>query len=98
MFKGIRRAHGRISLLEIAVCREERKASFVLVLNPMGRDRLMCRGRGEPRSLVRRDSTLRSPSCEGSYRDWLRNESTSDVRSSSSTEFGYPVAIRIQPA
>jgi hypothetical protein len=51
-----------MSLFEIAVWMEDRNASFVAVLNPIGRDKLMCSGRREPRSLVRRDWTSKSPS------------------------------------
>lgn len=62
-------AHGWISLFEMAVWREERNASFEAVLNPIGRDKLICSGRGEPRSLVRRDWTFSSPSYWEPYRD-----------------------------
>ena len=89
-------AHGWMSVSEMAVWREDKNASFVAVLNPMGRDRLMCRGIGEPRSLVRRDWTSRSPSYWDPYREWLRNESTSDVRSLCSAGFGYPVIVRVR--
>lgn len=47
-----------MALLEMADWRETRKASLVAVLKPMGRERLMWSGRGEPRSLVRWDSML----------------------------------------
>lgn len=83
-------AYGRMALFGMAVWRDERKASLVVVLSPIGRDRLMWRGRGDPRSLVRREWML----VPCSYDDGSLNESMSEDRSSYSAGLGYPVFIR----